>query len=87
MLISTGLMVAIYASAATGSTWAMTTLLKMTLPPFNVAARLMEPVSPDDLERGGQMLDFLLLVAWAQIGMISALVVAGLRAALARKPA
>lgn len=87
LLIGTVLMAAIYVSAVMGSTPAMNLLLEMTMPPFNVAAMLVEPVAPDDLERGGQRIDLLLLMAWAQIGLISALVVAGLRAALAHKPA
>lgn len=87
LLISTGLMAAIYASAVMGSGPAVNLLLKMTLPPFNIAAMLVDPVAPEDIERGGQMLDTLLLSAWAQISLISALVVAGLRAALAHKPA
>ncbi|WP_461161702.1 hypothetical protein [Simplicispira piscis] len=86
LVVGTAIMAAIYVSAVMGSAPAVNLLLKMTMPPFNLAATLVEPVVPDDLKRGGQMLDFLLLVAWAQIGMISALVVAGLRAALAHKP-
>lgn len=87
LLIGAAIMVAIYVSAVMGSGPAVNLLLQMTMPPFNLAATLVEPVAPDDLERGGQMLDTLLLSAWAQISLISALVVAGLRAALAHKPA
>lgn len=63
LLIGTALMIATYVSAAMGSAPAINLLMKMTLPSFNVAAILSVPVAPDDLERGGQQLDILLLVA------------------------
>lgn len=84
LLIGIALMIATYGSAAMGSTLAMNLMLKMTLPSFNVAAMLAEPAAPDDLERGGQMLDFLLMVAWLQISLISAVIVAAVRAVLTR---
>jgi len=84
LLIGTALMIATYVSAAMGSAPAINLLMKMTLPSFNVAAILSEPVAPDDLERGGQQLDILLLVAWLQISLISAAIVAAARAVLAR---
>lgn len=80
LLIGTVLMAAIYVSAAIGSGPAVNVLLKMTMPPFNLAAMLVEPVAPDDLERGGQMLDSLLMVAWLQISLLSAVAVAAIRA-------
>lgn len=80
-------MVAIYVSAVMGSGPAVNLLLKMTMPPFNLAATLVEPVAPDDLERGGQWIDLLLLVAWLQISVIAAVVVAVARAALTRTSA
>lgn len=86
LLIGTGLMAAIYVSAVMGSTTAVNLLLKMTLPPFNIAAMLVKPVAPDDLERGGQMLDSLLLVAWVQLIIVAAVVIAGIRVVLGRKP-
>ena len=73
-------MVAIYVSAVMGSGPAVNLLLKMTMPPFNLAAMLVEPVVPDDLERGGRVLDFLLMVAWLQISALAALLAAGIRA-------
>lgn len=76
LLIGTALMIAIYGLAVIGSKPAVNLLLKMTLPPFNVVAMLMEPVAPDDLERGGRMLDVLLLGAWLQISVLAAMVVA-----------
>ena len=79
LLISTALMAAIYVSAVMGSGTAVNLLLKMTMPPFNLAATLVEPVVPDDLERGGQMLDSLLMVAWLQISLLSAVAVAVIR--------
>lgn len=84
LFISTALMAAIYVSAAMGSTAAVNLLLKMTLPPFNVAAMLVEPVVPDDLERGGEMLNLMLLAAWLQIGLALAVAIAAARAVLAR---
>ncbi len=84
LLIGTALMIATYVSAAMGSAPAINLLMKMTLPSFNVAAILSVPVAPDDLERGGQQLDILLLVAWLQISLISAAIVAAARAVLAR---
>lgn len=87
LFISTVLLLAIYFTAAMGSNSAANLLLKMTLPPFNTAAYFLEPVPLDDLERGGDQIDILLLVAWAQIAMISALAVAGTRVVLMRKPA
>ena len=84
LLIGTGLMIATYISAALGSTPAINLLLKMTLPSFNVAAMLAEPAAPDDLERGGRMLDFLLIVAGLQISLISAVIVPAARAVLTR---
>jgi hypothetical protein len=86
LLISTSLMATIYVSAVMGSTTAVNLLLKMTLPPFNIAAMLVKPVAPDDLERGGQMLDSLLLVAWVQLIIVAAVVIAGIRVVLGRKP-
>lgn len=80
LLVSTGLMAAIYASAVMGSGPAVNLLMQMTMPPFNLAAMLFEPVAPDDLERGGQMLDSLLMVAWLQISLLSAVAVAAIRA-------
>lgn len=84
LLIGTALMITTYGSAAMGSTPAINLLLKMTLPSFNVAAMLAQPVVPDDLERGSQILDFLLVVAWLQISLFSAVIVAAARAVLAR---
>jgi hypothetical protein len=80
LLIGTLVMAGIYGSAVLGSTPSVNLLLKMTLPPFNLAATLVEPVAPDDLERGGQMLDTLLMVAWLQISLLSAVAVAAIRA-------
>lgn len=80
LLISTGLMAAIYASAVMGSGPAVNLLLQMTMPPFNLAAMLVDPVAPDDLERGGQMLDSLFMVAWLQISLLSAVAFAAIRA-------
>lgn len=85
LLISTALMVAIYVSAVMGSGLAISMLLKMTMPQFNVVAMLMDPVVPDDPESGGQAINLLLLVAWVQISLISAVAVAAARAALARQ--
>lgn len=87
LLIGTALMIAIYGLAVIGSTPAVNLLLEMTLPPFNVVAMLMEPVAPDDLERGGRMLDVLLLGAWLQISVLAAMVVAGTRAVLVQRAA
>ena len=84
LLISTLVMAGIYGSAVMGSAPAVNLLLELTLPPFNVAAMLVEPVSPDDLERGGQRIDLLLLVAWLQISLVSATAVAAARSALSR---
>jgi hypothetical protein len=84
LLIGTALMIATYGSAAMGSASAINLLMKMTLPSFNVAVILAQPVAPDDLERGAQQLDFLLMVAWLQISLISAAIVAAARAVLAR---
>ena len=85
LLISTALMVAIYVSAVMGSGLAISMLLKMTMPHFNVVAMLMDPVVPDDPESGGQAINLLLLVAWVQISLISAVAVAAARAALVRQ--
>lgn len=85
LLISTALMVAIYVSAVMGSGLAISMLLKMTMPQFNVVAMLMDPVVPDDPESGGQAINLLLLVAWVQISLISAVAVAAARAALVRQ--
>jgi len=87
LLIGTALMIAIYGLAVIGSKPAVNLLLEMTLPPFNVVAMLMEPVAPDDLERGGRMLDVLLLGAWLQISVLAAMVVAGTRAVLVQRAA
>jgi len=87
LLIGTALMISIYGLAVMGSTPAVNLLLKMTLPPFNVVAMLMDPVAPDDLERGGRVLDVLLSVAWLQISVIAAVAVGGARAALVRRTA
>lgn len=80
MLIGMAIMAAIYVSAVIGSGPAVNLLLQMTMPPFNLAAMLVDPVAPDDLERGGQMLDSLLMVAWLQISLLSAVAVAAIRA-------
>lgn len=80
LLISTALMAAIFVSAVMGSNQAANLLLKLTLPPFNIGAMVLEPVAPDELERGGQMLDTLLMVAWLQISLLSAVAVAAIRA-------
>lgn len=80
LLISTAIMAAIYVSAVMGSGPAVNLLLKLTLPSFNVGAMVLEPVAPDDLERGGQMLDFLLTVALLQISLLSAVAIAAIRA-------
>lgn len=85
LLISTALMAAIFVSAVMGSNQAASLLLKLTLPPFNVGAMVLEPVAQDELERGGQMLDTLLMVAWLQISLLSAVAVAAARAVLARQ--
>lgn len=85
LLISTVLMAAIYGAAIMGSTPAINLLLKMTIPPLNIAASFLEPVSPDDLERGGKRIDLLLMLAWLQIGVVCALALAWLRAVLTRK--
>lgn len=85
LLISTAMMVAIYVSAVMGSGLAISMLLKMTMPQFNVVAMLMDPVVPDDPESGGQAINLLLLVAWVQISLISAVAVAAARAALVRQ--
>lgn len=88
LLISTALMVTIYVSAVMGSGLAMSILLKMTMPQFNVVAMLMDPVVPvvpDDPESDGQAINRLLLVAWVQISLISAVAVAAARAALVRQ--
>ena len=85
LLISTALLVAIYVSAVMGSGLAISMLLKMTMPQFNVVAMLMDPVVPDDPESGGQAINLLLLVAWVQISLISAVAVAAARAALVRQ--
>lgn len=79
LLISTLVVATIYGSAVLGSTPSVNLLLKMTLPPFNLAASVLQPVAPDDLERGGQMLDTLLMVAWLQISALAALLAAGSR--------
>lgn len=84
LLIGTLVMAGIYGSAVMGSAPAVNLLLELTLPPFNVAAMLVEPVAPDDLERGGQRIDLLLLVAWLQISLISTTAVAAARSALSR---
>lgn len=80
LVVGTAIMAAIYGSAVMGSGPAVNMLLKMTMPPFNLAAMLVDPVAPDDLERGGQMLDSLLMVAWLQISLLSAVAVAAIRA-------
>lgn len=80
LLIGTALIAAIFVSAVMGSNQAVNLLMQMTMPPFNLAAMLVEPVAPDDLERGGQMLDFLLTVALLQISLLSAVAVAAIRA-------
>lgn len=85
LFISTALMVAIYVSAVMGSGLAVNMLLKMTMPQFNVLAMLIEPVVPGDPESGGEALNFLLLAAWLQIGLISAVAVGTARAVLARQ--
>ena len=85
LFISTALMITIYVSAVMGSGLAISMLLKMTMPQFNVVAMLMDPVVPDDPESGGQAINLLLLVAWVQISLISAVAVAAARAALARQ--
>ena len=85
LLISTALMITIYASAVMGSGLAISMLLKMTMPQFNVVAMLMDPVVPDDPEGGGKAINFLLLAAWLQISLISAVAVAAARAALVRQ--
>lgn len=82
--IGTALMITTNGSAAIGSTPAINLLLKMTLPSFNVAAMLAQPVVPDDLEQGSQILDFLPVVALLQISLFSAAIVAAARAVLAR---
>lgn len=85
LFISTALMITIYVSAVMGSGLAISMLLKMTMPQFNVVAMLMDPVVPDDPESGGQAINLLLLVAWMQISLISAVAAAAARAALARQ--
>lgn len=85
LLIGTAIMAIVYSWAMIGYSPAMNLLLDMTLPPFNIAAAFMEPVPADDLERGGQRIDLLLMLAWVQIGAISAVAVAAARAALVRR--
>lgn len=80
LFVGTAIMAAIYVSAVMGSAPAVNLLMQMTMPPFNLAATLVEPVAPDDLERGGQMLDVLLMVALLQISLLSAVAVAAIRA-------
>lgn len=82
LVLGTVLMAAIYVAAVMGSGPAVNLLMQMTMPPFNLAAMLVEPVAPDDLERGGQMLDSLLMVAWLQISALAALLAAGSRAVI-----
>lgn len=84
LAISAAFLGLVYVWALVGYPPALQLLLKLTMPPFNIAAMLAESVPPDDLERGGQMIDFMLLVAWLQIGALAALLVAGI-AALARR--
>lgn len=82
LLISTALIAAIFVSAVMGSNQAANLLLKLTLPPFNIGAMVLEPVAQDELERGGKMLDTLLMVAWLQISALAALLAAGSRAVI-----
>lgn len=76
LVLGTVLMAAIYAWALIGYAPAMSPLLKMALPHFNVAATFLEPVPPYDMVRGGERIDLLLLVAWGQISALAALLVA-----------
>lgn len=85
LVLGTAIMAAIYAWALIGYAPAMSLLLKMTLPPFNIAAAFLEPVPPYDMVRGGERIDLLLVVAWGQISLISALAVAAAHTVLVRK--
>lgn len=85
LAISAAFLALVYVWALVGYPPALQLLLKMTMPPFNIAAMLADPVHPDDLERGGQMVDFMIFVAWLQIGALAALLVAGISAIARRK--
>ena len=82
LLISTAVMVCLYAAALMGSHNAINLLVKLTIQPFNLAATFMEPPEPDDLADGMRVLDFMLLVAWLQIGLASAALLAGMKAVI-----
>jgi hypothetical protein len=82
LLISTAVMVFLYAAALMESHNAINLLVKLTIQPFNLAATFMEPPAPDDLADGMRVLDFMLLVAWLQIGLASAALLAGMKAVI-----
>lgn len=79
ILISTALMAIIYGWALIGHGQALNALLQLTMPSFNLAAQVLGPTAPDDLDGGVKMLYVLFLSAWLQIAVIAAVVVAGIR--------
>ena len=77
--ISTLFMAALYASALNGSHWAMNTMLKLTLPGFNMLANAVS----DDAQFGRSVTPFL-VAAWAQICVLLSLLIAVVSVLLAK---
>lgn len=81
MLISTAVMAVLIGSALLGNSPAMNVLLELTMPSFNVLARLSPPIGNLYGQPGGGI-EVFLAAAWVQIGLIAAGVVGLLRAVL-----
>lgn len=84
LAISASFLALVYVWALVGYPHALALLLNLTMPSFNLAAQVLGPTAPDDLEGGAKMMYVLILSAWLQIGALAALLVAGI-AALARR--
>lgn len=84
LAISAAFLGLVYVWAMVGYPRALALLLELTMPSFNLAAQVLGPTAPDDLDGGAKMIYVLLLTAWLQIAVIAAVAVAGLTALIAR---
>lgn len=85
LVISAAFLGTVYVWALVGYPLALDLLLKLIMPSFNLAALVLGPTAPDDLDGGTKMLYVFFLSAWLQIGVVCALALAGLRAVLTRQ--
>lgn len=85
LVISAAFLILVTVWALVGYQHALALLLDLTMPSFNLAALVLGPTAPDDLDGGAKMMYVLILSAWLQIGALAALLVAGISAIARRK--